>query len=40
MEEFQIELRRMFNEFLSEIESEKWVATERELVSRFAFLSL
>jgi hypothetical protein len=34
------ELRRMFLEFIEEIEKEKWFGKERELVSRFTFSKL
>jgi hypothetical protein len=34
------ELKRMLEEFIKEIEDEKWFGKERELVSRFAFSKL
>ena len=37
---FQKELNRMFVEFITEIEKEKWFGKERELVSRFVFSKL
>ena len=37
---FQKELNRMFLEFITEIQKEKWFGKERELVSRFVFSKL
>jgi hypothetical protein len=40
MSQLKTELRRMFLEFIQEIEAEKWKGKEREAVSAFAFSKL